>query len=416
MARVLLVDDEEDLLLIVKEFLELEEPTFELTTCTSGFEALQRLTDEVFDAVVADFQMPGMNGLELLEKLNSAGSDVPFIIFTGKGREQDAIQALNLGADYYVKKGGDPENQYRELAHVIRSVMLHKRTRDALKESEKRYRQLFEDSPISLWEEDASEVKKYLETLQKRGVRDWREYFETNPEEIVKCATMFKVSDVNKATLGFYGAASKEELTNRIVSVFGEDSFPTFKEALIALAEGQTVFEGETVNYSLQGRKLHIDLKLTVVSGYEKSLEKIMVAVVDLTQQKQAEMALRESEEKFRLLADQSLVGIAIIQNEKIVYANEAFSELVGYSIEQMLLWDFEEWARIVHPEDKEFVVLQYRRKQAGESYVVPRYDFQLVTKSGEVVPVTLTARRITLPTGPAVAMSILDFSSEETE
>ncbi len=416
MPRILLVDDEEDLLLIVKEFLELEEPTFELITCTSGLEALQKLTDDAFDAVVADYQMPGMNGLELLEQLNLTGSDVPFIIFTGKGREQDAIQALNLGADYYVKKGGDPENQYRELAHVIRSVMLHKRTKDALKESEKRYRQLFEDSPISLWEQDASEVKKYFEAMRNKGITDFREFFDANPEEVVKCATMFKVSDVNKATLRFYGAASKEELTNRIVSVFGEDSFPTFKESLIALAEGQTVFEGETVNYTLQGRKLHIDLKLTVVSGYEESLEKLMVAVVDLTQQKQAEVALRESEEKFRLLADQSLIGTAIIQNEKVVYANEAFSELAGYSIEEMLLWNFEEWARIVHPEDKEFVVLQYRRKQAGESYVVPRYDFQLITKSGDVVPVTLTARRITLPTGPAVAISILDFSEEGSE
>ena len=87
---------------------------------TSASEAAELLEDIDFDAVVSDYKMPEMNGLEFLEIVREKKkSDIPFIIFTGKGRDEIAIDALRLGADRYLKKGGDPKTQYKILANAI---------------------------------------------------------------------------------------------------------------------------------------------------------------------------------------------------------------------------------------------------------------------------------------------------------
>jgi CheY-like chemotaxis protein len=77
------------------------------------------ITSQHFDAVISDYQMPGMGGIELLKAVRSKGSNVPFVLFTGRGREDVAVAALNLGADFYIQKGGDPTAQYAELRNAV---------------------------------------------------------------------------------------------------------------------------------------------------------------------------------------------------------------------------------------------------------------------------------------------------------
>ncbi len=123
MARILLVDDDKDLLRISQRYLKQEEPTYEFIAIESAHEALQALEKTHFDALVADYQMPEMDGLELLEHLRREGSTIPFIIFTGRGREEVAIRALNLGADHYLRKGGESKSLFGELAHIIKQLV-----------------------------------------------------------------------------------------------------------------------------------------------------------------------------------------------------------------------------------------------------------------------------------------------------
>jgi DNA-binding response OmpR family regulator len=106
--QVLMVDDEPALLDIAKSFLEVSE-RFEVTTVTSVKQALLVLTDLRFDAIVSDYQMPGEDGIQFLKELKSRGDSTPFILFTGRGREDVAIEALNNGADFYIRKGFDLE-------------------------------------------------------------------------------------------------------------------------------------------------------------------------------------------------------------------------------------------------------------------------------------------------------------------
>ena len=151
-TRVLHVDDELGLLKVAKQCLELQGP-FQVDTAGSVEEALAKLQNEQHDVVVSDYQMPGKDGLAFLKELRQKGNGVPFIMFTGKGREEVAIEALNLGADQYINKTGDPEAVYCELAHAIRKTVERKRAQEekiasetALKMCGEKYGRLFDST------------------------------------------------------------------------------------------------------------------------------------------------------------------------------------------------------------------------------------------------------------------------------
>lgn len=145
--RVLHVDDEPALLDVTEQFLQQEDERIVVETATSPAEGLDLLGTEPFDVVVSDYQMPEMDGLALLETLRENDNSIPFIIFTGRGREEVAVDALNLGADRYLQKGGDPKSQYGLLADAVVQETRHRRARTELHESEERYRTLVEAFP-----------------------------------------------------------------------------------------------------------------------------------------------------------------------------------------------------------------------------------------------------------------------------
>jgi PAS domain S-box-containing protein len=144
MIRVLFVDDEPELLTISKIHLE-KGGNMSVTTAISAVEALRLLGKQKFDAIVSDHVMPGMDGLEFLNTIRSKGDRIPFIIYSGKGRELVILEALNSGADFFIPKGGDVLAQYTEIQHKILRVVKERQTEAALRESENRYRGVVED-------------------------------------------------------------------------------------------------------------------------------------------------------------------------------------------------------------------------------------------------------------------------------
>jgi len=174
-------------------------------------------------------------------------------------------------------------------------VLERKQAQLELQKSEERYRGLFEDSPISLWEEDFSRIKDYIDTLKKDGVTDSRAYFRDNPEVVRECMQLVKVCDVNKATLEIYEAQSKEELFKNLGRVFSDETVPIFTDQLVSIFEGRTVVEKETINSSIKGKQMVIDLKWIVAPGFESSFSKVFVAIVDITGRKKAQEQINAS-------------------------------------------------------------------------------------------------------------------------
>ncbi len=172
-------------------------------------------------------------------------------------------------------------------------IVEHKQAEDALNASEARYRGLFENSPVSLWEEDSSEVKIYIDHLRATGIKDFKTYFENHPEEIHKCVALARIVDVNQATLKMYQATSKEQILIGLTHIFDKESFVVYQQALIALAEGQTVFEAEAITRTFRGARNYIYLRLSIAPGCEHTWSKIFVSLTDITARKQTENALK---------------------------------------------------------------------------------------------------------------------------
>ena len=137
MFSLLYVDDEPDLLSLGKLFLE-RGGDFHVTTAMSAHEGLEKLAAGSFDAVISDYQMPVMDGIALLKEVRIAHGDIPFILFTGKGREEVVIEAINNGVDFYLQKGGAPKAQFAELRHKILVAVERRHALDALRDSEQR--------------------------------------------------------------------------------------------------------------------------------------------------------------------------------------------------------------------------------------------------------------------------------------
>jgi PAS domain S-box-containing protein len=152
--RVLHIDDEPDFLALTRAFLKSKNGNLSVDTATSAEEGLKRLRDGNYDVVVSDYQMPVMNGLEFLQHLRESGDTILFIMLTGRGREEIAMEALNKGANYYLQKDGDLESLYGTLAHTIREVVEKKRAEEALRKSEERYRLLAENVRDVIWTTD----------------------------------------------------------------------------------------------------------------------------------------------------------------------------------------------------------------------------------------------------------------------
>ena len=159
---------------------------------------------------------------------------------------------------------------------LLWSSLLRQRRHDIeLGESEARYHSFFENSPISLWEEDFSEVKAYTDRLRKSGVKDFKRYFLNHTGEVTACAGMVKVLDINKATMRLYGVENKKDFFAGLNFVFGDEVHEAFIDELVAVASNKSTYEGEDFNRTFTGERKDIFLKWSVVPGHETDYSRL---------------------------------------------------------------------------------------------------------------------------------------------
>jgi len=180
-----------------------------------------------------------------------------------------------------------------------------------LEKSAVRYRDIFENTPISLWEEDWSVVNVFLNKLLASGVTDLDAYLKAHFEDVIACAGMVKVVDVNKATLELCRAKNKEQLLAGLPIVFNEVTMQCFHRELVAVGHGAMYCEEETIICTLDHEPKDVMFRLAVSAGYEQTWDRCLVSLVDITDRKRAEDDLRRSKEETILAQRNTLAKLS---------------------------------------------------------------------------------------------------------
>jgi diguanylate cyclase (GGDEF)-like protein len=155
--------------------------------------------------------------------------------------------------------------------------------------SEQYARDLFEHSPVSLWVEDFSVVKRLMDEVRERGIIDFRTFLNVHPEFVTRCMQEIQVFDVNQQTLRMFAAPDKVTLFNRIGEIFRDEMHDSFAEQLNDLWLGIIVQQREVVNYSLDGSLINIHMQFSVLAGHEQAWDQVLISLVDITARKKAE-------------------------------------------------------------------------------------------------------------------------------
>lgn len=163
------------------------------------------------------------------------------------------------------------------------------------KENEASYHLMFENSPVPTWEDDFSAIKSLFDELRNNGVTDIEAHFNQHPEIVQQCAELARVVDVNTAALRLHGAINKEQLLAGLINTFTPESLDAFRQELVHLWHGNTTMSSDAVVKTLAGEPINVAVTLTVCPGYEESLSRVFVSLIDITQRKVAELQLKQA-------------------------------------------------------------------------------------------------------------------------
>ncbi|MBF0097314.1 MAG: response regulator [Magnetococcales bacterium] len=239
---------------------------------------------EAFLALVHPEDRDGVNQAYL----HSVNSRLPYHLEHRLQFADGRIKHVHERGETYYDESGQP---LRSIG-TVQDISDRKQAERRVNEQTARYHTLFQESPISLWEEDFSTVKRFLNELQQQGVADMGEYLRTHPAVVRRCAQMVRIVDVNQSTLRLYGAASQQEILANLAQFFTDETLNIFAEELIAFWNGQGMFQAECVQWTMQKKQIWVQIHAVVVAGYEINWGRVLITIVDLTDRKRTECHL----------------------------------------------------------------------------------------------------------------------------
>ena len=184
------------------------------------------------------------------------------------------------------------QDDWSRVLVAIENITERTRAEARLAQSERYARGLFEDSPVSLWVEDFSAIKRLIDDVRARGIEDFRVFTQVHPEFVTRCMQEIRVIDVNRRTLEMFRTPDKETLLRNLDQVFRGEMHTPFAEQLIDLWHGKLMQHREVVNYALDGELINVLLQFSVLPGAEADWSLVQVALVDITARKKAEAYL----------------------------------------------------------------------------------------------------------------------------
>jgi len=379
MISVLYVDDEPDLLEIGKLFLEAGEE-LRVSTAIAAEDGLAQLAENTIDAIISDYQMPGMNGIGFLKEVRKQYGDRPFILFTGKGREEVVIEAINNGADFYLQKGGEPRAQFAELEHKVRQAVARWRAERSLRKSEALFRGLFDQA------------------FQRVAVLD----------------TKGNLVSVNQTALAL--------VNKKPADVIGLPFWETpwwegdtrlqekLKEAITRSLAGETVrFEIQLRDY--RGNLRDTDFSIKPVTDEYGAVIALLPEGRDITALKETELELRQAKEAFRTFLDHSYDAVFIHDaQDHLLDVNATMLGMFRLDYDEALAYTVADYSGPKHPTEE--VREHWKRVMAGEDQFFPWQARR--PKDGTLFDVEIYQTRVDLQGRPLIVSYVRDVSDRK--
>jgi DNA-binding response OmpR family regulator len=317
--EILIIDDNISQLKLLDKILS--QAQYPVRIASNSHQALRSIAHKPPALILLDIMMPDIDGLEICRRLNAEPStrNIPVIFISGLEDADTKVKGFNAGAvDYITKPFQTAEILVRVKTHLrlrhlqtnleqayaeMEERVLERtgelfQTNQALRISEQRYRSLFENTPISILEEDFSEVKIYLDELKRNGINDIETYLADHMDEVKRIRSLVKLIDINRAALEFQGIDNKCIVIKHIMECFTEETFKDYLKVFLAIWNGIQQIGFETVMKILTGEKRYISVRWSVLPGYEKTLRRVLVSVVDITNLKRSKQALQASKQQ----------------------------------------------------------------------------------------------------------------------
>jgi PAS domain S-box-containing protein len=363
MPDILLVDDEQNLLDIGKIYLK-KNTGFTVETLTSAQDALLFLASHQVDVIVSDYQMPEMDGIEFLKAVRARGDETPFIIFTGKGREEVVIEALNSGADFYLQKGGEPKSQFVELAHKIQYAVSRRQDEGALVYKEAELQAILQGSPVPTFAIDRTHhVVSWNRALEEiTGIRaadilgttrHWQAFYDKERPCLADLLIDGKIGAIRD---WYRGKCKKNVLIHDVYEA--TDFFPRLGKS---------------------GRWLHFTACLIESEGRQRigAVETLQ----DITGHMEAEEALRKSEERYRsVVEDQTEFICRFTPDGRLTFVNDAYCRYFNLDKNQCLM---KHHSVVLPPEDA--LLMKQHLASLTPDNPVALIEHRIIMQSGEV-------------------------------
>jgi PAS domain S-box-containing protein len=310
MKNILLVDDEPLLLEVTKLSLE-KMGGFCVTGLPDTKKALEALKTTRYDAIVSDYDMPEMNGLAFLAALRKGGNTTPFIIFTGKGREEVAVEAYELGADHYIQKGGDPRSTYYEIIQKITIAIEKRQTERRLDRTRRLYANIFNHLPDPTFVIDNNGVII--------GWNSAMEHLTGAPAKEMMGKGDYAYSEI------LYG--NKRPI---LIDLVRDPGLKVEDEYQILTCEDRSFTAEKKI--ARDGKTYSVWVKVSPLLGEGRKIVGAIASIRDITRRKEAEEQVRQACEYSRCLIESHIDPLVTTDAQGIITdTNAAMEHLVGF-------------------------------------------------------------------------------------
>ncbi|MFX1363847.1 MAG: PAS domain S-box protein [Promethearchaeota archaeon] len=249
--------------------------------------------------------------------------------------------------------------------------------------------------------------RKIAEQKLRESEIKYRHLYENSPNSILLFNLKGEMLDCNLITENLLGFKREELIGKNYMkaNLIPQNYFLTLLEEFKSLVKKKTMDTTEIQFYTREGISVWVNIHASLFDYQNEKIVQVIIQPID---------DIKRAEEKFRNITEQSLMGIFVLQDGIFKYFNEKLIEIFGYTVEEMKKWSPYEFMKLVHHKDKEFVREQARKKQAGDTDAIDQYNFRLIRKDGEIRWIEIFSKTIDYEGNPADLAMIYDITDQK--